>query len=455
MRYYFTSDFEGILIRFPLAFPGEYWPHGLFIKQGQNLVWINEYPEIRRCGKSVFVKYMLGEDNREKLKARWMKMLAALNSWERKVDKANLSRLDLTEFIELWSEMREHLLNFWTDFLIPELGNYGADEMLEKELRKIIKSESEIKAAMEVLTAPEAPSFYQQEEIDLYKTKDLEEHAKKYFWLKNSYSGAEALEVKFFKDRKGLLKFDIETAFKKRRAMIRRKKLEIQKKYKLPTEVVSIAQAFVKGVEWQDLRKKFILIYIYYKDLMILEASARLNILKDDLLNFGTGEILKMLKGKKVSQTIIGDRRIAFAVVMDVLEEPIVTDSKTALKYWDLYIDEKIDGEVKKLEGIIVSRAQRPVQGRVHILLNPKKFNSFKNGEILVAPMTTPDYIFAMKKAAAVITDTGGLMSHAAIVSRELEIPCIVGTKIATKVLKDGDLVEVDANMGIIKILRK
>ena len=61
----------------------------------------------------------------------------------------------------------------------------------------------------------------------------------------------------------------------------------------------------------------------------------------------------------------------------------------------------------------------------------------------------------ALIKAAAIVTDEGGVTSHAAIVSRELGIPCVVGTKIATKVLKDGDLVEVDANNGIVKILKR
>ena len=56
-----------------------------------------------------------------------------------------------------------------------------------------------------------------------------------------------------------------------------------------------------------------------------------------------------------------------------------------------------------------------------------------------------------MKKAIAIVTDTGGITSHAAIVSRELGKPCIAGTKIATKVFKDGDLIEVDANKGIVK----
>lgn len=69
--------------------------------------------------------------------------------------------------------------------------------------------------------------------------------------------------------------------------------------------------------------------------------------------------------------------------------------------------------------------------------------------------MTTPDYIQLIKKSSAIITDEGGLLCHAAIVAREFKKPCVIGTKIATKILKDGDLVEVDANKGIVKILKK
>ena len=69
--------------------------------------------------------------------------------------------------------------------------------------------------------------------------------------------------------------------------------------------------------------------------------------------------------------------------------------------------------------------------------------------------MTTPDYIPAMKKAAAFVTDEGGITCHAAIIAREMKKPCIVGTKIATKVLHDGDLVEVDADKGVVRILER
>jgi pyruvate, water dikinase len=60
-----------------------------------------------------------------------------------------------------------------------------------------------------------------------------------------------------------------------------------------------------------------------------------------------------------------------------------------------------------------------------------------------------------MKKAAAIVTDVGGITCHAAIISRELKIPCVIGTKVATKVIKDGDIVEVDATKGTVKIIGK
>lgn len=69
--------------------------------------------------------------------------------------------------------------------------------------------------------------------------------------------------------------------------------------------------------------------------------------------------------------------------------------------------------------------------------------------------MTSVDFVPIMKRASAFVTDEGGITSHASIVSREMNKPCIIGTKIATQVLKDGDLVEVDANNGVVKILKR
>lgn len=88
--------------------------------------------------------------------------------------------------------------------------------------------------------------------------------------------------------------------------------------------------------------------------------------------------------------------------------------------------------------------------GPVKILKSPKEIGKIDKGDVLVAPMTSPDYVPAMKKSAAIITDEGGQTSHAAIVSRELGIPCVVGTNEATKKLKDGQIVTVNGEAGEI-----
>lgn len=115
--------------------------------------------------------------------------------------------------------------------------------------------------------------------------------------------------------------------------------------------------------------------------------------------------------------------------------------------------EDKVEKEVKIIRGSTAYIGK--AKGKIRFLPHHREINKFQTGEVLVAPMTTPQYLPAMKKAAAIITDEGGITCHAAIVSRELKIPCVVGTKIATKVLKDGDFVEVDADKGIVKIIKK
>lgn len=111
-----------------------------------------------------------------------------------------------------------------------------------------------------------------------------------------------------------------------------------------------------------------------------------------------------------------------------------------------------------QLRGAIASRGR--AEGRVRIIL-PRDFaqieedlKRFEQGEVLVTTMTQPSIVSAMKKAAAIVTDQGGMTSHAAVLAREFGIPCIVGTMTATQILKDGDLVEVDANQGFVTIIK-
>lgn len=111
-------------------------------------------------------------------------------------------------------------------------------------------------------------------------------------------------------------------------------------------------------------------------------------------------------------------------------------------------------GENKNLTKIQgVSAYKGIVRGKVKIILKKSELLKVEDGDIMVAEMTTPEYMVAVKKASAIITDEGGITCHAAIIARELEMPCIIGTKIATHVLRDNMEVEVDADNGIVKIM--
>jgi phosphoenolpyruvate synthase/pyruvate phosphate dikinase len=93
------------------------------------------------------------------------------------------------------------------------------------------------------------------------------------------------------------------------------------------------------------------------------------------------------------------------------------------------------------------------VTGPARLVLSKSDTKKMKPGDILVAPMTNPDFVPYMKIAGAIVTDEGGLTCHAAIASREMRVPCVIGTKVATVALQDGDVVEVDANTGIVRII--
>ncbi|HEY4514874.1 MAG TPA: PEP-utilizing enzyme [Candidatus Paceibacterota bacterium] len=120
---------------------------------------------------------------------------------------------------------------------------------------------------------------------------------------------------------------------------------------------------------------------------------------------------------------------------------------------------------IARLEGVkidseAVIKGQAAYKGRVTGVVRVVIDYNFENrifneGDVLVTVNSNPNFMPLLQKCGAIITDEGGITCHAAIVSRELKKPCIIGTKIATQVLKDGDMVEVDAERGIVKILSR
>lgn len=222
------------------------------------------------------------------------------------------------------------------------------------------------------------------------------------------------------------------------------------KQLKPDSDLLFLLKVSEDFTRWQDERKKATFWTIHYGCLILREISKRTNI---------SFELLKYMSPREVS--VIFDNKPN----VRILEE---RKSNSAF-YWDKNGHDAVYGdeadEVKRkilgntdLSGVNdfrgLTACMGKALGKVKVIKSVKEISKVEEGDILVAVMTRPDYVSGMKKAAAIVTDEGGVTSHAAIVARELNKPCIIGTKIATKVLKDGMTVEVNANHGWVKILK-
>lgn len=116
--------------------------------------------------------------------------------------------------------------------------------------------------------------------------------------------------------------------------------------------------------------------------------------------------------------------------------------------------DVVLDKETRVIKGTVASAIKKKIIGKARIILKEKDFSKFKKGDILVTKETNPTFLPVMLKAAAFVTDFGGILCHAAIVAREMKKACIVNTKFASEIIKDGDIVEIDTDKATVKILK-
>lgn len=174
------------------------------------------------------------------------------------------------------------------------------------------------------------------------------------------------------------------------------------------------------------------------------------NLTKDEILCLTKDEIVAYLDEQLLPDKAVLEKREKFSVI--IFENG----------NFDLFSGEKAVEEVEKIiipksnqvRGSIAYKGK--CIGKVRIVQHPKTYTGeFENGDILVTGMTRPEFLPFLEKAAAFVTDSGGALSHAAISAREMKKPCIVGTGNATKIFRDGDVVEVDADNGIVKYLRQ
>lgn len=230
-----------------------------------------------------------------------------------------------------------------------------------------------------------------------------------------------------------------------------KKYLKTIKKYHDDNKLIIQIQWLRKMMQYRNKEAEYFDLYFDHCMNFFEEIAKRFKITTSKFWLLSRSEINKGLLEKDIEFIKkIAQERLKHGFTIKQQGDKIVV-------YTGVKEEDKFKEEIKETD-LIKGQVTYPgiVQGKVKIIFNPfDQGKYFNDGDILVTSMTTPDFVPLMKKAKAVITDEGGILCHAAIVSRELAKPCIIGTKNATQILKDGDEIEVNADLGLVKIINK
>jgi phosphohistidine swiveling domain-containing protein len=173
-----------------------------------------------------------------------------------------------------------------------------------------------------------------------------------------------------------------------------------------------------------------------------------------------SGDYLKLMSVEEIDMLVINGKAPKKTELEARAKGFFFIDGKiTPIKSFDSFLEQKgLSFDRESVQGLTelhgtVAYQGGIVKGKVKRVFNTDQVKDFRKGCILVTPMTSPEYLPAIEKAAAIVTDEGGITCHAAIVARELKKPCIMATKHATEIFEDGSIIEVDTSKGIVKKL--
>ena len=390
--------------------------------------------------------------------------------------------LETLSFNELYEEM-EMFNNLYIKSFIPGMTR-PEDYLiyrLEKELINENFSEKDIEIIFSNIST--CPNYFQlsysEEPLDLLKLalkikngKNVEElideHVQQYSWIRGPVEFEDTAFTKedYLLRLDNLINDDIEEKIENINNVRKNNDIEYEKileQYnfthrakKLITAIRNFIFLRTYTTEYSD--------HLFYvgRHTIFEEISNRTRIENKNLIMLDDKEILDILKNQGIIsreiKNVLENRKKGFAMiwingnVQTVFGNESLQLQDEIAKAYKTSSDEEEKSNSKIISGSIANRGK--VKGIARVLTKYQDIYRVEKGDIIVATMTTPDYVSAMEKASGFITDEGGITCHAAILSREFNVPCIVGTINGTKEIQDGQMIELDAYNGKVYILK-
>lgn len=284
--------------------------------------------------------------------------------------------------------------------------------------------------------------------------RGMDELLKKYAWSILGYYKEEPSTEELFRKRVFYLMKENPKALlnnlQKRIAADRKKRDKLLKKLSLEEKKIAFIASETPYLK--DYVKSRINQAQFFVEPLFREIAKRINKAAGYVKDLTIEEVKSFLAGDEVDESIIIERtKENFVISLNGEVSVLIGDEANYIN--DKFVGQAHEAGVKEFKGRVASLGY--AKGRVAVVYEVGDFYKVKPGDILVVINTSPDFIPVIRKAGAIVAEEGGLTAHVSVVSREFGVPCIVGVKGATSLLKDGDLVEVDANQGVVKILEK
>ncbi len=290
--------------------------------------------------------------------------------------------------------------------------------------------------------------------------KLVENHVSRYCWVNYGYGGPALTRASFVEEIAAIVRGSNPEAelktLERRQSEIEEKRAAFTKQLNLTDDEAHLLKVGATASFLKTYRKELMSFACFALDLLSAETAKRFGLALGAVRACTKDEIPAMLRGGADAvpdKAKLKERQeyCGYVTVDEDAYEILYGDDVRSLIKRVAVKTEAVSDEVKIIKGHTACKGF--VRGFVKVINTVSDMYKMDHKNVLVSVQTNPELVPVMKKAAAIVTDLGGITCHAAIVSRELGVPCVIGTRIATKVLHDGDLVEVDATNATVKKL--
>ena len=421
-------------------------------------------PDFSRIWKIIKPKILYDFNYLIKFKKEYLKDWQKYLDFYKIINKIDLSSISNKKLIDILKRCAKgQIYSAGISHVFIEPIGMEIEKELREDLLQIVDDGTEFNNVFNQLSASTEYSWVIKEEMDLKKISklsksriklELKKHLKKYFYIQNSYKESKNITIEDLQKR--LIEIKNEKLKIEKLGEIKRRKKKIIKELRLGG-IIRKKLRIVDFISiWQDERKANIFIAIHYLDNIIREISRRINIEQETLYYLSPKEVMNIKnidEIESIKSRLLERKKGCYYYIHGINEEKILRGSDyEKINNLRKKINKKENRNSKSLHGSIANTGT--AIGRVVICKNISHITKVQMGDILVSSMTRPEFMPAIKKAGAIVTDEGGITCHAAIVARELGKPCVIGTKVATKALKEGMVVEVRANHGIVNVVK-